>query len=456
MPRDVLQQDISLKLTDEEQMRLMATDFIPRWSRQKVQTTEQLFHSRCIQEDMPLAYFLASYRQCLHFRDSTLRNGVFMQAHAIDGHFWALHAVEIASIMRLPADVLLPACHETAYKLLGNIFIPAHAAVTLLRITAILSVWHSTEDEGLLDCLHSLVQRVAQFSWKPIFSTVSVDGFTWWKTIAPLERSEEISPTLQFHGFTCIADLVDADFQVLVPIDASGDSISQELWERHLCQMCLVPMFGAESDLAGKWHIWISADGIAFAPSEYQASICLEGINAWLRTQSLPEWSWRFFIGKIALNVDFSGNWTTNYWPPFLLDGLALVHHSTSDAYEGTLAAITRHDCWQIVRAAGVGIDIQIRPCCGAHHPVVFRIVQGSLQPRICIADLRLMLFIGFFRYFMDELQMCPASGCHTPVTINFEGTLFWKGTLANQLLVQRLHDVWSSAHIRERKAGVT
>ena len=100
--------------------------------------------------------------------------------------------------------------------------------------------------------------------------------------------SEEISPTLQFHGFTCIADLVDADFQVLVPIDASGDSISQELWERHLCQMRLVPMFGAESDLAGKWHIWISADGIAFAPSEYQASICLEGINAWLRTQSLP------------------------------------------------------------------------------------------------------------------------------------------------------------------------
>ena len=290
---------------------------------------------------------------------------------------------------------------------------------------------------------------MAQFSWKPIFSTVSVDGFTWWKTIAPLERSEEISPTLQFHGFTCIADLVDADFQVLVPIDASGDSISQELWERHLCQMCLVPMFGAESDLAGKWHIWISADGIAFAPSEYQASICLEGINAWLRTQSLPEWSWRFFIGKIALNVDFSGNWTTNYWPPFLLDGLALVHHSTSDAYEGTLAAITRHDCWQIVRAAGFGIDIQIRPCSGAHHPVVFRIVQGSLQPRICIADLRLMLFIGFFRYFMDELQMCPASGCHTPVTINFEGTIFWKGTLANQLLVQRLHDVWSSAHIR-------
>ena len=111
--------------TDEEQMRLMATDFIPRWSRQKVQTTEQLFHSRRIQEDKPLAYFLASYRQCLHFQD----NGVFMQAHAIDGHFWALRAVEIASIMRLPADVLLLACHETAYKLLGNIFIPAHAAV---------------------------------------------------------------------------------------------------------------------------------------------------------------------------------------------------------------------------------------------------------------------------------------------------------------------------------------
>ena len=175
--------------------------------------------------------------------------------------------------------------------------------------------WHSTEDEGLLDCLRSLV---TQFSWKPIFSTVSVDGSSWWKTIAPLERSEEISPTLEFHGFTCVADLVDADFQVLVPIDASGDSISisdsisQELWERHLCQMCLVPMFGAESDLAGKWHIWISADGIAFAPGEYQASICLEGVNAWLRTQSLPEWSWRLFIGKIALNVDFIG-------PPFYL-----------------------------------------------------------------------------------------------------------------------------------------
>ena len=32
VPRDVLQQDISLKLTEEEQMRLIAKDFIPRRS----------------------------------------------------------------------------------------------------------------------------------------------------------------------------------------------------------------------------------------------------------------------------------------------------------------------------------------------------------------------------------------------------------------------------------------
>ena len=448
LPRDVLLRDTTLKLTVEEQQRLMAIDFIPRWNRHRVQTADQLFQLRCIQEGSPLTCFLASYRRCLHFRDSTLRNGVFMQAHAIDNQFWALHAVEIASIMCLPDDILLPACHETAYKLLGNIFIPAHAAMTLLRITAILSAWDSTDDV-IFDCLHNLVQQVMQHSWQPNFSTVSVDGTSWWKSFATPETCDEISPTLDFHGFTCVADLVKADFQVLVPIDASGDSISQELWERHLCQLCLVPEPSAASDLAGKLHIWTSADGIAFAPVAYQDSICLEGINAWLRSQSLPEWSWSFRVGCLAFDVDFRGNWTSGFWPPFWREDHSLVFHTTCDALEGTQAAIFRHDCWQIVRAAGFGIDIQIRSGSGVCPPVVLRIVQGSVQPRIDISDLQRMLFIGFFRHFLDELQRCPMAGCHAPVTITFGGTPLWKGTLANQLLIQQLHDAWSSAHIR-------
>ena len=436
LPKDVLLQDTTLKLTVEEQQRLMAIDFVPRWNRHRVQTTDQLFQLRCIQEGSPLTCFLASYRRCLHFRDSTLRNGVFMQAHAIDNQFWALHAVEIASIMCLPDDILLPACHETAYKLLGNIFIPAHAAMTLLRITAILSAWDST-DEVIFDCMHNLVQQVMQHSWQPNFSTA-----------AP-ESCDEISPTLDFHGFTCVADLVKVDFQVLVPIDASGDSISQELWERHQCQLCLVPELCATSDLAGKLHIWTSADGIAFAPVAYQDSICLEGINAWLRSQSLPEWSWRFRVGCLAFDVDFRGNWTSGNWPPFRREDHSLVFHTTCDALEGTQAAIFQHDCWQIVRAAGFGIDIQIRSGSGVGPPVVLRIVQGSAQPRIDISNLQMMLFIGFFRHYLDELQRCPAAGCHTPVTIMFSGILLWRGTLANQLLIQHLHDAWNSAHIR-------
>ena len=388
LPKDVLLQDITLKLTVEEQQRLMAIDFTPRWNRHRVQTADQLFQLRCIQEGSPLTCFLASYRRRLHFRDSTLRNGVFMQAHAIDNHFWALHAVEIASIMCLPDDILLPACHETAYKLLGNIFIPAHAAMTLLRITAILSAWDST-DEVIFDSLHNLVQQVMQHSWQPNFSTVSIDGTSWWKSFATPETCDEISPTLDFHGFTCVADLVKADFQVLVPIDASGDSISQELWERHLCQLCLVPEPSAASDLAGKLHIWTSADGIAFAPVVYQDSICLEGINAWLRSQSLPEWSWSFRVGCLAFDVDLRGNWSSGFWPPFWREDHSLVFHTTCDALEGIQAAIFQHDCWQIVRAAGFGIDIQIRSGSGVCPPVVLRIVQGSVQPRIDISDLQ-------------------------------------------------------------------
>ena len=65
-------------------------------------------------------------------------------------------------------------------------------------------------------------------------------------------------------GTPRVHDLVKADFQVLVPIDASGDSISQELSKRHQCQLRLVPELCATSDVAGKLHIWTSADGIAF------------------------------------------------------------------------------------------------------------------------------------------------------------------------------------------------
>ena len=296
----------------------------------------------------------------------------------------------------------------------------------------------------IFDCLHNLVQQVMQHSWQPNFSTVSVDGTSWWKSFATPETCGEISPTLDFYGFTCVADLVKADFQVLVPIDASGDSISQELWERHLCQLRLVPEPSAASDLAGKLHIWTSADGIAFAPVAYQDSICLEGINAWLRSQSLPEWSWSFRVGCLAFDVDFRGNWTSGFWPPFWREDHSLVFHTTCDALEGIQAAIFQHDCWQIVRAAGFGIDIQIRSGSGVCPPVVLRIVQGSVQPRIDISDLQRMLFIGFFRHFLDELQRCPTAGCHAPVTITFGGTLLWKGTLANQLLIQQLH-----AHIR-------
>ena len=144
-----------------------------------------------------------------------------------------------------------------------------------------------------------------------------------------------------------------------------------------------MPEPSAASDLAGKLHIWTSADGIAFAPVAYQDSICLEGINAWLRSQSLPEWSWSFQVRCLAFDVDFRGNWTSGFWPLFggritRWFSILLVTH-----LKGSKPPSSNMTADRLCELQVLGLTFRSVQVVGSAHPLCFALCKGVCNPEL-------------------------------------------------------------------------